>query len=259
MDKEKTQILVLVEGGRIDVNLMRHLLTVYGISQNHEIVSYNTNIYELYNHMFRDEDPNTIDFLQLLKEHEKDPAKKPIFDRYYSDILLIFDLDPQDPQFSPDKIKEMAAFFVESSDMGKLYLNYPMVEAFYHMRAIPDKDYESYAASMRELRDKAYKARVQRENRDHDYRKFAINREECSIVIRQNILKVIILSIPDSKLLLVVVEGKELVRGVEVFVIFAVTGLDFAVVPWCERLNEFVLNTKPLKRYLEKSLFVGTL
>ena len=189
MDKEKTQILVLVEGGRIDVNLMRHLLTVYGISQNHEIVSYNTNIYELYNHMFRDEDPNTIDFLQLLKEHEKDPAKKPIFDRYYSDILLIFDLDPQDPQFSPDKIKEMAAFFVESSDMGKLYLNYPMVEAFYHMRAIPDKDYESYAASMRELRDKAYKARVQRENRDHDYRKFAINREECSIVIRQNILK----------------------------------------------------------------------
>ena len=46
---------------------------------------------------------------------------------------------------------------------------------------------------------------------------------------------------------------------VEVFVIFAVAALYFAVVPWCERLNEFVLNTKTLKRYLEKSLFVRTL
>lgn len=59
MDNRKTQILVLVEGEKTDVNLMRHLLNVYGISQNHEIVSYNTNIYELYNHMFRDEDPST--------------------------------------------------------------------------------------------------------------------------------------------------------------------------------------------------------
>ena len=189
MNNGKAQILVLVEGEKTDVNLMRHLLNVYGISQNHEIVSYNTNIYELYNHMFRDEDPNTIDFLQLLKEHENDPTKKLVFDRSYSDILLIFDLDPQDPQFSPAKIEEMVAYFVESSDMGKLYLNYPMVEAFYHMRSIPDKAYESYTASLLELRDKAYKARVQHENRDHDYRKFAATRDECSIVIHQNIEK----------------------------------------------------------------------
>ena len=189
MDNGKTQILVLVEGGKTDVNLMRHLLTVYGINKNHEIVSYNTNIYELYNHMFRDEDPNSVDFLQLLKAHEKDPAKKPIFDRRYSDILLIFDLDPQDPQFSPTKIKEMADFFVESSDMGKLYLNYPMVEAFYHMHSIPDEAYDSYTASMQELRERRYKARVQAESRDHDYRKFAAQKSECSIVIRQNITK----------------------------------------------------------------------
>ena len=47
--------------------------------------------------------------------------------------------------------------------------------------------------------------------------------------------------------------------SVEVFVIFTVTALDFAVVPGRERLNEFMLNTKPLKRCLEKSLFVRTL
>ena len=46
MDNGKTQILVLVEGERTDVRLMQHLLTIYGINQNHEIISYNTNIYK---------------------------------------------------------------------------------------------------------------------------------------------------------------------------------------------------------------------
>lgn len=138
MVNEKSKILVLVEGEKTDYKLMDRLLRMYGIAESHEIVSYNTNIYTLYNQMFRDGDPESVDILQLLKEHESDEAKKKIFDYRYSDILLIFDLDPQDPAFTVDKILEMVSFFTESSDMGKLYLNYPMVEAFYHMKDIPD-------------------------------------------------------------------------------------------------------------------------
>jgi len=99
-------------------------------------------------------------------------------DAYYSDILLIFDFDPHDPQFSDYKISEMINFFVESSDMGKLYLNYPMVEAFYHMKSIPDEEYNSYTVSMDELITKKYKQRVNCENRNHDYSKFAVNKAE---------------------------------------------------------------------------------
>ena len=185
----RSKILILVEGDRTDVRLMEHLLDIYGIGENHQIVPYHTNIYTLYNEMFRDGDPESLDLLQVLKAHEKNPDLKKLFDLYYSDILLVFDLDPQDPQFSPDKIEEMASYFVESSEMGKLYLNYPMVEAFYHMKDIPDEDYNSYTATMEELRSRSYKQRVNRENRNHDQRKFAINRDECSTVIRQNIEK----------------------------------------------------------------------
>ena len=46
---DRTKILVLVEGARIDVRLMEHLFMVYGIDAKYEIVSYNTNIYVLYN------------------------------------------------------------------------------------------------------------------------------------------------------------------------------------------------------------------
>ena len=184
-----SKILVIVEGEKTDVKLMRKLFDIYGISENHQIVSYNTNIYRLYQEMFKDGDPESIDLLQLLKEKESDEQRKQIFDERYSDILLIFDLDPQDPLYNREKISEMLEYFNESSDMGKLYINYPMIEAFYHMKDIPDDDYHSYAVSMDELKEKNYKKRVNLENRNHDYTKFAINRAECNIVIKQNIEK----------------------------------------------------------------------
>lgn len=189
MADRKSKILVLVEGEKTDYRLMQHLIEVYGISDRHEIVSYNTNIYALYQDMFREGDPDSIDLLQNLKEHEKDCDKKRIFDQRFSDILLIFDLDPQDSRFSSEIILAMANYFTESSDMGKLYINYPMVESFYHMKRIPDPDYNSYSASLLELRQHKYKQRVNRENRDHSYSKFAASRSECTCVIRQNIEK----------------------------------------------------------------------
>lgn len=189
MAKNKSKILVLVEGAKTDVRLMEHLLKIYGISENHTIVSYYTNIYTLYNEMFRDNNPDDIDLRQLLKEREKDPNKKLIFDEDYSDILLIFDLDPHAPDFSADKIREMSEYFVESTNMGKLYINYPMVEAFYHMSSIPDMEYNLRYATIDELQAKKYKERVNVENRNHDYSKFAVDKPECNIVIRQNIDK----------------------------------------------------------------------
>lgn len=189
VNRKNAKILILVEGAKTDVKLMKHILDVYGINKNHEIVSYNTNIYTLYKEMFVDNEPESIDLLQLLKSRETDESKKSLFNESYSDILLIFDLDPQDGEFSAEKIIEMQNYFTESSDMGKLYLNYPMVEAFYHMKNIPDEEYNDRTVELQELLDKSYKTRVNRENRNHNYAKFAVTREECNIVIKQNIDK----------------------------------------------------------------------
>ena len=139
--------------------------------------------------MFYEKDPDAMDLQQVLIAREPDESKKKILAENYSDILLIFDLDPQDGGFSPDKILEMQNYFVESSDMGKLYLNYPMVEAFYHLKDIPDDEYYDRQATMEELIHHTYKSRVNSENRNHDYGKFALTKEECSIVIQQNLDK----------------------------------------------------------------------
>ncbi|HBW34489.1 hypothetical protein [Desulfosporosinus sp. BICA1-9] len=189
MPENKRKILILVEGAKTDTALMARLLAIYGIDAQYKIVSYCTNIYTLYSEMFVQSDPSVMDLLQLLKAREPASEKKPIFDTTYTDVLLIFDLDPQAPDFSPEKIRQMAEYFVESSDMGKLYLNYPMVESFYHMSSIPDDRYNDYVATLDELQAGTYKIRVNRENRNHDYRKFAVNKEECNVVIQQNINK----------------------------------------------------------------------
>lgn len=185
----RSKILILVEGAKTDVQLMEKLLMLYQFDEKYQIVSYNTNIYTLYQEMFHENDPDSMDLLQVLKARESDSDRRKIFDEAYSDILLVFDLDPQDPAYTPEKIRRMAEHFVESSDMGKLYLNYPMVEAFYHMEEIPDPKFEDYYATLEQLRSGSYKRRVNRENRNHDYRKFAVNTEECSTVILQNVEK----------------------------------------------------------------------
>ena len=181
-------ILFLVEGAKTDFSLMKKLLDIYRISADYSIVSYNTNIYNLYERMFFENDPESLDLLQVMKEHEPDETKKRIFDRHFSDIILIFDLDPQDPLFSPEKIIKMASFFNESSDHGKLYLNYPMVESFYHMKRIPDPDYDSYVVSLDELKERTFKTRVKQVCRI-PYKNFAVSRQECNTIIEQNLQK----------------------------------------------------------------------
>ncbi|WP_281372278.1 hypothetical protein [Sedimentibacter hydroxybenzoicus] len=39
MNKERSKILVIVEGEKTDVRLMEHLLSIYGIDEKHEIGS----------------------------------------------------------------------------------------------------------------------------------------------------------------------------------------------------------------------------
>lgn len=186
----KSKILVIVEGAKTDVNLMKRLLNIYGISETHKIISYNTNIYTLYNQLPNDYDEyEDFDLLQLLKEREIDQSKLDLLNERYSDILLIFDLDPQDPQFKPEKIIKMVNYFTESTNMGKLYLNYPMVEAFYHMESIPDDKYNDYTVTLEVLKKKKYKQMIHDICRDGDYAKFASDKEECGIVINQNLAK----------------------------------------------------------------------
>lgn len=52
-----------------------------------------------------------------------------------------FDYERHDPNFTETKIMSMQQTFTDSTDMGMLYINYPMIESYQHLKNLPDSDY----------------------------------------------------------------------------------------------------------------------
>lgn len=186
MVNKKQKILLIVEGSKQEVRLFKHLFKEYNLALNYEIFPYRTNIYELYERMFKgnEDSLDTLDLIQILKS--KDPDNMLLNDNF-SDIILVFDYDPQDGGFSSEKIELMLNYFNESTDNGKLYINYPMVESFKHFISFPDETYKDRTVSMETLINCDYKRIVGKEAAITDIRRF--DKYLFTQVIIQNIMK----------------------------------------------------------------------
>ena len=106
---------------------------------------YGTNIYKLYEDIVREygnywaKDRIYVDlpFVISKKEH----METVYYRNDFTNIILVFDYERHDPAFSEEKILEMQHCFEDSTDMGKLYLNYPMIESYLHLKSMPDGEY----------------------------------------------------------------------------------------------------------------------
>lgn len=94
-----------------------------------DILIYKTNIYILYDDIKKEYGENweqeDIDLAFLVT---KDTLK--LRKTNFTDIFLVFDYERQDPNFSANKIMKMQQYFSDSTENGKLYINYPMVESY---------------------------------------------------------------------------------------------------------------------------------
>ncbi|MBQ3540169.1 MAG: hypothetical protein IJA40_00280 [Phascolarctobacterium sp.] len=167
------KILVIVEGERKEIRLISRLKELF-LPQNISIASYGTSLYQLYDYLeeYCDFNFEDLDVLLALKAHETDENKKAIFDEKYTDVLLIFDFDPQDDKFDITKISKLMSYFNDSTENGKLYINYPMVESFYHLSNIREIQVDEYFIdskfTVKELKEHKYKSRAVSEGTDLD-------------------------------------------------------------------------------------------
>ena len=67
--------------------------------------------------------------------------------------------------------------------------------------------------------------------------------------------EVVVLPLSSGKLGFKVLKGKERVGCVELLIVFSVAALNFSVVSWCIRLNQFMLDPEFSKSSLKESLF----
>ena len=132
-----------------------------------EIWIYGTNIYQLYEDIVKEygelwaekNDDIDLPFVISKKQHPEQLRYKEDF----TNIILVFDYERHDTNFSEEKILEMQRCFGDATDMGKLYINYPMIESYQHLSQLPDYDFAERKIPVSLQPGKEYKALVEKE------------------------------------------------------------------------------------------------
>lgn len=133
-----SNILFIVEGEVTEPKLIEKMNSVLNITEKRNVYTYETSIYELYEELRLDDH---LDIVLVLKERTEDKRIKEMLSKDFAAIYLIFDFEPHYPKFDVNKIIDMSKVFNESSDGGLLLINYPMIEAYKHLKEMPDKEF----------------------------------------------------------------------------------------------------------------------
>lgn len=167
--RKRSQNLLIVEGNHEKNKLFWLLFKCFpeiNIDMD-DIWIYGTNIYLLYEDIVKEygsewadkEDDIDLPFVISKKQHPNALCYKEDF----INIILIFDYERHDTNFSERKILEMQKCFSDATDMGKLYINYPMIESYQHLKALPDWGYTERKIPVSLQPGKKYKALVEKE------------------------------------------------------------------------------------------------
>lgn len=158
---QNNKVLFIVEGESDEVQFLKRMFQKCFSVQNYEIYSYKTNIHVLaqllYNE-YPDFESDEIDIKLVLRSMEKNEYKREILSQKYRDIYLIFDFEPQHDTPHFDTVQRMIRFFNDSTDRGKLYINYPMMQSYKHFSPLPDDNFASKKVSLEQI--KQYKKLV---------------------------------------------------------------------------------------------------
>ncbi|MGF2614601.1 hypothetical protein FZC84_20595 [Rossellomorea vietnamensis] len=206
---ERTKVLLLVEGEKVEKDLFNHFYNLYNID-NVEIVAYKTNIYAFYNRLKKDFpngdgkiDFDYIDIPLFLNDYFNLQGDQLLNEYDFRDIILIFDYDPQDPSYSSDILIELITNFSNSTELGKLYLNYPMVESFKDISSLEeDEKFELLTVPFETVKNKIGKV--------SEYKKMVDNKTCITNISDINVeMGNKLLNLHASKLKLIIGEGVE--------------------------------------------------
>ena len=168
------KVLFIVEGDSDEVQFLRNMFSKCFSQQNYDIYSYKTNIHILAQVLFNeypDFESDEIDIKLVLRSLEDNEYKRSILSQQYRDVYLIFDFDPQHDTPHFDTVRRMLAFFNDSTDRGKLFINYPMMQSFKHFSTLPDDTFCTKKVNTAQL--SRYKELVGNESNYTDVTKYS--------------------------------------------------------------------------------------
>ena len=166
--RKRGQCLLIVEGRHEKDELFSLLFRCFGeinISAD-DIWIYGTNIYMLYDDIVREYgakwEEDDIDLPFVISKKKGFSVLR--YKEDFTNIILAFDYERHDTNFSEEKIMKMQQCFADAADMGKLYINYPMIESYQHICALPDKEFPERKIPVSLQPGREYKALVRRQS-----------------------------------------------------------------------------------------------
>lgn len=181
------KVLFIVEGSRGEPRLLRRMHDVFFGTTPENIYWHGTVIYDLLSRMFESDDVDDLDVVSVLRESVTDPDRRRILKQEFTDVYLVFDMDPHDPRYDKGLLDKAMGFFTESTDNGKLYLNYPMLESYRHLMSHDDWGYLDRTVPVDSLAD--YKSLVDREGHPDFKQLGRYNESTFGEIIRMNVMK----------------------------------------------------------------------
>lgn len=156
-------ILFVFEGRRREPDIFKTLEYLFFPKGQAIICSFGNNIYELYRQM-RELD-GAGDLVSILREQNKNNPNSPFSSSMkssdYSEIYLFFDYDFQNRNLTLEEMNrqlfEMLELFCDETENGKLYINYPMLEAIRYTKELPDIHYFEYTVSRTDCHNRGFK------------------------------------------------------------------------------------------------------
>ena len=136
MSEKKKRFLFIVEGAKREMDIFDNFASVFFNDKSEVItmpVPADMNIYMLYDVLKKDD--FETDIVEVLKEKVPKARKKlKNFTRNsFAEVYLFFDFDEHannlHKKSNIDVLKEMLEVFNNETELGKLYISYPMVEA----------------------------------------------------------------------------------------------------------------------------------
>lgn len=167
--RKRSQNLLIVEGNHEKNKLFWLIFKCFpeiNINMD-EIWIYGTNIYQLYDDIVREYgeewamENEDIDLPFVISR--KQNLESLCYKEDFTNIILVFDYERHDTNFSEEKINVMQKCFTDATDMGKLYINYPMIESYQHLCKLPDYEYAERAIPVWLQPGKEYKAMVKKD------------------------------------------------------------------------------------------------
>lgn len=181
------RVLFIVEGERGEARFLRRLHQIMFGTRPENIFVFGTVIHELLRYVFPDGEPaDGLDIVSVLREISGDEGRD-VLEQEFSDVYLVFDMDPQDPRYDPVRLRAAMGYFDNPTENGKLYLNYPMLESYRHLACPDDPEYIDRAVDRQAM--SRYKEVVGRECCQELRDLGRYTETEFSMIIRLNLMK----------------------------------------------------------------------